>query len=236
MTPRRAGMDLATFEHRALEIWEAIPTRFRVGISAFIVEPGTYRKPEFEDGWVYGYCEPDDAVMSLPGADVTSRITLFYGSFVHIAADTPDFDWEDELEETIRHELQHHLEWRSGFDDLEVDDWLQDENERRLQGSGFTPWFHRKGAELGGGAWLADHTLFVEAQLDTDRWSTLSERPMERTWGGLVLVGDVVEADLLAEPLLYVPADVSGVQDEVWPWDDVVLVLERRKRRWWWPW
>lgn len=233
--PRRPGMDLATFERRALAYWEAIPRRFREGVSAFVIEPGTWRKEEFEEGWVYGYCEPDDAIMSLPDAPVTSRITLFYGSFVNIAADDPDFDWEAELEETVRHELQHHLEWRSGFDDLEVDDWLQDENERRVTGAAFTPWFHRRGAALGASAWLADHTLFVEVERARADWPALATTPCEVAWADLVLRSEPVPAELLDAPPLYVPAEVEGPEDAAWPWDEAVLVLSPR-RRWWWPW
>src|SRR5690606_10625547 len=141
----RRGMDLATFERRALAYWDAIPARFREGVTALIVEARAHKKEEFEDGWIYGWCEPDEAVMAIPGAPVTSRITLFHGSFVEIAADDPDFDWEAELEETIRHELQHHLEWRGGDDDLGDEDDVQDDNERRVTGAPFQPWFHRKG-------------------------------------------------------------------------------------------
>ncbi len=226
-------MKLRTFERRALAIWEAIPASFRDGVTAFVVDPGTYRKEEFEEGWVYGYCEEDAAVAALPGAPVCSRITIFYGSFVNIAADTPDFDWEGELEETIRHELQHHLEWRAGIEDLEVEDWLQDENERRLQGSDFTPFFQRKGASFGDGAWLADHTLFVEVRVPRAAWAGLAGGRQHR-WKDLTLTIDPVDAELLEHSPLYAPAEVSGLEDVVWPWDEVVVVLVRAP--WWWPW
>ena len=46
-----AIMDLATFERRAFELWEQIPPRFREGVTQFVVEPGVFRKEEFECGW-----------------------------------------------------------------------------------------------------------------------------------------------------------------------------------------
>lgn len=226
-------MDLRTFERRARAYWEAIPATFREGVSALVIDPGTFQKEEFEEGWVFGYCEDDAAVMAIPGAPVTSRITLFYGSFVNIAADDPDFDWEAELEETIRHELQHHLEARAGEDDLEVEDWLQDENERRLTGAAFTPFFHRRGVPMGDGAWLADHLLFVEVRVPWRRWPEVAGG-WTAAWRGLTLAGvPWDDGPLPDDGPLYVPADVSGAGVDAWPWDDAVLVLVRG--RWWWP-
>jgi hypothetical protein len=229
-------MDLVTFERRAIELWTAIPARFREGVTAFVVEPGAYRKEEFEEGWCYGTCEPDEAVMAIPGAPVSSIVRVWYGSFVRIAEDDDDFDWEEELAETVRHELQHHLEWRAGEDHLGDEDDLQDENERRLTGAAFRPWFHRGGIPLGKGAWLADDTLFVEVDVPKADWPRLAETGVTHTWGGLRLSVPPLPGDLLADEPVYDPAAVEGLAevDAVWPWEEVCLVLQRK--RGWWPW
>jgi hypothetical protein len=229
-------VDLEGFEALAFELWEAIPARFREGVSAFVIEPGTYRKEEFEDGWVYGYCEPDEAIMAIPDAPVTSVITLFYGSFVQISLTTPDFDWEAELRETVRHELLHHLEWRAGVDHLGEEDDVQDDNERRVTGAPFRPDFHRLGLQLGPGVWLADDDLFIEVELRGRAWARLATEPCARRWGEIVASTPPLPVDLLEEDLLYVPADIEVVDappDVELPWRDVVLVL-RRKRGWFW--
>ncbi|MCB9682512.1 MAG: metallopeptidase family protein [Alphaproteobacteria bacterium] len=231
-------MDLRTFERRALARWQQIPARFREGVSALVIDPGTYRKEEFEEGWCYGYCEPDEAIMAIPDAPVTSRITLFYGSFVHIAALEDDFDWEAELAETLRHELQHHMEWRAGEDDLGDEDDLQDENERRCTGLPFTPGYHRLGVQLGRGVWLGDDTLFVEVDVPKRDWPLLGTEGWSVTWGGLEATVPPVPADVLGDDVLYAPADVvvfdEDEADALWPWEEVVVVL--RRKRGWWPW
>lgn len=228
-------MDLETFERAALDYWQAIPRRFREGVSALVVDPGTYRKEEFEDGWVYGYCEPDEAIMMLPEAPVVSRITLFHGSFVKIAEMTEGFDWDEELYETIRHELQHHLEWVAGDDGLGDEDDVQDDNERRRTGLPFTPGFHRMGTQLGNGAWLADHDLFLEVAVPRRDWPRVFTEGWSVDWGGLVATVPPVPLDADDPGPIYAPADVVSVEDgSAWPWDEVVLVLARK--RGWWPW
>lgn len=227
-------MDLTTFEQRAFERWESIPRRFREGVSAFVVEPGTYRKEEFEEGWVYGYCEPDEAVMAIPDAPVTSRITLFYGSFVRISMSQPEFDWEEELWETVRHELQHHLEWRAGLDHLGDEDDLQDENERRATGLSFTPDFHRWGTQLGSDAWLADGDLFLEMEVPSERWQAVVSGPLEHRWSGVLATAPPADIDVGDTDLIYVDADVVewSEPDASLPWRGVVLVLRRRYSMW----
>lgn len=228
-------MDLQTFERRALRYWQRIPLAFREGVTALVIEPGTFRKDAFEDGWVYGTCAPDEAVMAIPDAPIASIITLYYGSFVAIAADEPDFDWEAELWETLRHELQHHLEWRSGVDHLGVEDDVQDENGLRVQGDPFTPWFHRAGTPLGPGAWLADDDLFLEVAVAKAAWASLADRGLRHPWGDLVFRADPVPQDLLAHEPLYLPAEPVMIDAEVsLPWRDAVLVVWRE--RGWFDW
>jgi len=45
-------------------------------------------------------------------------IVFYYGSFVGLLEDEPREAWEEEIMDTVLHELQHHLESRAGRDDL----------------------------------------------------------------------------------------------------------------------
>jgi hypothetical protein len=63
------------------------------------------------------------------------RVTLFYRTFEDAFRDDPSFDWEDELRETIEHELEHHVYFLRGADPM--DDEEREairEEERRVVG------------------------------------------------------------------------------------------------------
>lgn len=47
-------------------------------------------------------------------------IMFYYGSFKAMLADEPYACWEEEITDTVLHELQHHLESLAGRDDLAV--------------------------------------------------------------------------------------------------------------------
>ena len=51
-----------------------------------------------------------------------SHITIYYGSFMRLYGrlDTPAL--KKQMRKTLRHEFRHHIERRSGFRDLEVED------------------------------------------------------------------------------------------------------------------
>ncbi len=52
-------------------------------------------------------------------------IVLYYGSFREVLGDAPAEVWEEELWETMLHEIRHHVELRAGVDDLELEDLRQ---------------------------------------------------------------------------------------------------------------
>ncbi len=45
-------------------------------------------------------------------------IVFYYGSFVELLEDESDDCWEEEIIDTVLHEMQHHLESKAGRDDL----------------------------------------------------------------------------------------------------------------------
>ncbi|MCB9664436.1 MAG: metallopeptidase family protein [Alphaproteobacteria bacterium] len=228
-------MDFDTFQRRARQIWEAIPARYRVGVSTLVVDPGIgTQETSLGTERIYGCCEDDPVVMSLPHDEVVSRITLFHGSFVVFAEEDPDFDWEHELWETLRHELEHHLGARAGHDPRADEDAAEHEHERMLEGHDFTPGYHRAGTPLGGGAYLLAHDLLVEVDVPARRWQELATHGWQATWEDLAMSVPPLEPEALASDPLYVDADWDAPDDLRLPWEAVVLVL--RRKRSWWPW
>jgi hypothetical protein len=69
----------------------------------------------YRDVWRMGeYLDPGPEDF-LGGSDGLGRhVALYYGSFVKIAEADPEFDWDEEIWETLTHELQHHVESLAG--------------------------------------------------------------------------------------------------------------------------
>ncbi len=88
-------------------------------------------KPEegFDDVWRMGeYLDPGPDNF-LGGDDGLGRhVALYWGSFRRIAENDPDFDWEEEIWETLTHELQHHVESLAGDGRLIEQDLIDAEN------------------------------------------------------------------------------------------------------------
>lgn len=71
---------------------------------------------------------PDLLTLGLYCRDMMGRyIKIFYGSMAQLARDEnwTQEDWEDELWNTLSHELTHHMEGRAGERALEIKDKLQ---------------------------------------------------------------------------------------------------------------
>ncbi|MBX3262388.1 MAG: metallopeptidase family protein [Labilithrix sp.] len=82
-----------------------------------IVEAGT---PEVDDGGepLLGcYLPPPPSGAPVPTRP--PRVTVFYQTFARIEREEGPFDWEEELRETIRHELEHHLYYLRGDDPMD---------------------------------------------------------------------------------------------------------------------
>lgn len=52
------------------------------------------------------------------GGHLGCFIVFYYGSFVALLKDDPLQVWEEEIMDTVLHEMQHHLESLAGRDDL----------------------------------------------------------------------------------------------------------------------
>lgn len=110
-------MDIDRFTELAGEMADEIPDIFMRELNGGIlivedVQPGPPDLPDVCTLGEYIY-DPDG---------LGRYIVIYHGSFAELFAGEPDEVWEDELWETILHELQHHLEFLAGIDDLGKED------------------------------------------------------------------------------------------------------------------
>lgn len=105
---------------------DEIPDEFLRDLQGVHAHPEAYPEEGYVDVWRMGeYLDPgpDDF---LGGSEGLGRhIALYYGSFVAIADLDPDFDWEEEIWETLTHELRHHVESLAGDGALIDEDMRQ---------------------------------------------------------------------------------------------------------------
>jgi hypothetical protein len=223
-------MEYEDFVRRAAQMWEEIPAQLKQGVSGVWVEREAEWDPEFPDVPLMGLCVPEESLWGVQLAEVTSKVLVFHGSFVEVAARDPGFDWEWELRETLTHELEHHLDWRSGRDDLGLEDDGQRENMRRRAGEAFVPGFHRVGQDLGGGAWAFDGDGFIEVRVS--RWRWRGGLRVVR-WGGWAFEVDVPARALGAWSYVecegWEPEEEGASEEPEW-WDQAVVVF---RRSWW---
>ncbi len=81
--------------------------------------------------------------------ELGSYIVLYYGSFVEILRDEPRTAWEENIKETIKHELLHHVEALAGDEKLarqELEaEWERTQGqERTTEKAPASPGFARK--------------------------------------------------------------------------------------------
>jgi len=136
-----------------------VPPEFRDGIVAIDVSPKVLPHPVHGDVYTLGECVPLE--WSGSGADLHSRVILYYGSFASLAR-LGDFDWREEAWETLTHELRHHLEWRAESPELEDLDWAVEQNFARHDGEEFDPGFFLHGEVLEEGTYRVEDDVFLD--------------------------------------------------------------------------
>ena len=116
-------MTFERFRSLIAELVDEIPEEFMRGLGGVRVLPEARLEPEFEDVYRMGeYLGPGSSDFLGAGEGLGRQVVIYYGSFVAIAEDDPDFDWEDEAWETVTHELRHHVESLAGEDRLVQED------------------------------------------------------------------------------------------------------------------
>lgn len=101
-------LSLDEFTELAHRLVDEVPSRLVRDLNGgLMVLPETKREEEFlimgeyiEEGYLGSF------------------IVFYYGSFAALLGDAEPVVWEDELRETVWHELRHHLESLAGVDDL----------------------------------------------------------------------------------------------------------------------
>jgi hypothetical protein len=116
-------MTYDAFQKAVEQMIEEIPTQFLKGLQGVHVLEEEQPEEGYRDVWRMGeYLDPGPEDFLGAGEGLGRHIALYYGSFARIAAADPDFDWEDEVWETLTHELRHHVESLAGDMSLILDD------------------------------------------------------------------------------------------------------------------
>lgn len=101
------------------EIIRQIPDMYKKGISGIFVIPEEVRDEEIPELYILGHYHG--------GGFLEPSIDIYYGSFRQVFQGLPLAQLEEELWETITHEIRHHLEENAGLHNLEVYDEQQKE-------------------------------------------------------------------------------------------------------------
>ncbi|HWI66480.1 MAG TPA: metallopeptidase family protein [Symbiobacteriaceae bacterium] len=109
-------MDIEQFTELADRLMERVPEPVLEGLNGGVTIRRNARreKDDPKDVFIMGEYVTDPVM--------GCYVVLYYGSFQAILNGEPDSVWEEELWETIRHELRHHLEYRAGESDLDRED------------------------------------------------------------------------------------------------------------------
>ncbi len=176
-------MDFATFEARAHAMWAEIPETYKEGIDGIVVKREAEAHPDHDDYYTLGMCFTEPYPSGFMGPDTTrSFLALYWGSFRKVAARTEGFDWEEELWETITHELRHHLEFLAEDDALEGLDYAMEETYKRGDGEPFDPWYWQYGLPLAEGVYRVEYDVYLEQRWTDDAFA--QARTLEFDWDG----------------------------------------------------
>jgi hypothetical protein len=147
------------------------------------VNRGAQPHPELADIWTLGECVTEDYASDWGGPDTTrSVVVLYWGSFKMLAAKDPDFDWGEELWETLTHELRHHLESLAGADALDGVDYAMDQTFNRSEGLDFDPWYWQRGEEVAPGHFQVEEAHYLEQEWRADDFERAARVPF--VWEG----------------------------------------------------
>ncbi|MEX2582235.1 MAG: metallopeptidase family protein [Gemmatimonadota bacterium] len=214
-------MNFETFRRRAEEIFDDIPPDYREGVDGLEVVRKTVTHPTLAEVYTLGECLSDFYPSDYGGpGEIRSRVVLYYGSFLELARSKEGWDWEEELFETVTHEVRHHLEHLASEDALEAMDYAEDQNFARRDGEPFDHLFYRSGKQIETGAYEVDGDVFVERAVSKES-------------------GDVLDVEVKGKSVRFdVPAEASEAHFVRIPehgvdiTGDLFVVLLRRKGLW----
>ena len=216
-------MRFKDFERHARSVFEDIPDAYRSGVDGLVVSRDAPRHPDLPGVYTLGECRTEDHPSDYGSSDTTrSVIVLYWGSFESLAGENPAFDWEEEIWETLTHELRHHLESLAGDDALEDVDYAADETHKRLEGRDFDPWYYQYGEPEDDGVYRVEKARYVEIVWSHKEFERADALPLR--WAGRDY--RIAKPEELGD-VHYVLVNGIEMGDEIL---ELVLV---RKRRWW---
>lgn len=115
-------MTFEVFRETAINMLDDIPDEFLRDLQGVHVFEHTIAEPELNGVYRLGEYRHAGAPSFFSGNHMGSHIALFYGSFCQIANNNPRFNWEDQLWDTLTHELRHHVETLAGDASLVAED------------------------------------------------------------------------------------------------------------------
>jgi hypothetical protein len=160
-------MALDGFEALAARLWRRIPEELKEGVEALVIEEKELGHPTLGGVYTLGECVTESWPSGY-GDDVRSELVLYYGSFLALSLEDDAFEWEEEIWETITHELLHHREAAAGESALDDMDWATDQNFLRLAGRPFDPAFYRAIPADSDGSVRLDSETFAEGAIERD--------------------------------------------------------------------
>lgn len=176
-------MRFKDFEEAARKAYEEIPDTYKAGIDGLVVSREAPPHPDIPEIYTLGECVTEDYASDWGGPETTrSQVVLYWGSFRNLSDVDADFDWEEELWETLTHELRHHLESLARQDALEGVDYALDETFKRDQGLDFDPWYFQSGDEVAQGIFRVERNFYIERPV-TERDFDAAET-VDFTWAG----------------------------------------------------
>lgn len=207
-------MKLDRFRAMVREMADEVPAEYLDGVASIDVSRRTLPHPVHGDVYTLGECVPIHG----DSDEVLSRVVLYHGSFLALAQEREDFDWQQETWETLLHELRHHLEWRADTERLEVYDWAAEQGFARAEGRPYDPLFYEAGE------WMAPGIFRIEDDVFIDRVVARLPTETEVDWHGGRYRVTVPPAML---PLYLTLAGLAHPSS-----GDVVLAFRRRPRLW----
>jgi predicted Zn-dependent protease with MMP-like domain len=119
-------MTYEQFRDLVAEMVDEIPEQFLRELQGVHALEDERPEQDYEDVWRLGeYLDPGAEDFLGAGEGLGRHIALYYGSFAQIADLDPEFDWEEEIWETLTHELRHHVESLAGDATLIEEDLRQ---------------------------------------------------------------------------------------------------------------
>ena len=169
-------MTFDEFSRFAQEAFRSVPEAYRGGIEGVTTVEAVETHPELPGVVTMGECLTQAFNSEWQGPETTrSRVVLYYGSFRKMAEDYSDFDWEEELWDTLTHELQHHLESLADEDALEAMDYAVEQSFKRERGEPFDPWYFHWGESVGEGVYRVEDEVYIERVLTAEEFDHLAE-------------------------------------------------------------